>query len=186
VLKTRVAALLSTSLRRDLSHECNALDGASYWAGAGRPCCHATRILTPRRSVRRGTTTSAPLEHPHHKGGYAESTVSPRRFPIWGYLASSLRRLRLARDGEQFGNAVGYCALRDQYRSLCAIRMSRTSGLARTFFDFPPKKLQFCASCARTRKPIFAANMEISCVRPNQQPCRKRQMLRHEMDLKVG
>jgi len=46
-------------------------------------------------------------------------------------------RLRLARDALQFGNEDGYCALKDQYRSLCAIKMSRTSGLAR-IFRFPP------------------------------------------------
>src|SRR6516162_5500724 len=66
----------------------------------------------------------------HHNGGYAESTVSESRFPICGYLASSLRKLRRARDCEQFG----------QYRSLWAIKMSRTSGLARTFFDSPPEE----------------------------------------------
>ena len=67
---------------------------------------------------------------PRHKGGYAESTSSERRFPTCGYLASSLRKLRRARDAEQFGYVDGYRALRDQYRSLCAIRMSRTSGRA--------------------------------------------------------
>src|ERR1700751_6367271 len=111
----------------------------------------------------------------HHNGGYAESTVSERRLPICGYLASSLRKLRRARDAEQFWYVDGYRALRDQYRSLCAIKMSRTSGLARMFFGFPPKKLPFCASRDRTREPVFAANMEISCVRLNQQPYRKRQ-----------
>ena len=70
----------------------------------------------------------------HHNGGYAESTVSERRLPICGYLASSLRKLRRARDAEQFGYVDGYRALRDQYRSLCAIKMSRTSGLARMVF----------------------------------------------------
>jgi hypothetical protein len=74
----------------------------------------------------------------HHNGGYAESTVSERRFPICGYLASSLRKLRRARDCEQFG--YEYRALSDQYRSLWAIKMSRTSGLARTFFDSPPEE----------------------------------------------
>jgi len=57
-----------------------------------------------------------------HNGGYAESTVSERRFPICGYLASSLRKLRRARDCEQFG--YEYRALSDQYRSLWAIKMS--------------------------------------------------------------
>ena len=54
------------------------------------------------------------------------------------------------------------------------------------FFECSPEKLPFGASRARTREPVFAANMEISWVRPNQQSCRKRQMLRHEMDLKVA
>jgi hypothetical protein len=42
--------------------------------------------------------------------------------------------LRRARVAEQFGKVVGYCALSDQYRILWAIKMSRTSGLARMTF----------------------------------------------------
>jgi hypothetical protein len=121
----------------------------------------------------------------HHNGGYAESTVSERRLPICGYLASSLSRLRRARVGEQFGKVVGYCALRDQYRILWAIRMSRTSGLARMFFRLPPQKLPFCASRARTREPVFAANMEISCVRLNQKPAGDAKICLYEMASKV-
>jgi len=65
-----------------------------------------------------------------HNGGYAESTLSERRFPICGYLASSLRKLRRARDGRQFGKQAGCCARRDQYFILWAIKISRTSGRA--------------------------------------------------------
>ena len=78
----------------------------------------------------------------------------------------AVRKLRRARDGEQFG--YEYLALSDQYRSLWAIKMSRTWGRARIFFDFPQKKLPFCTSGDRTREPVFAANMEISYVRLNE------------------
>jgi hypothetical protein len=47
------------------------------------------------------------------QGRVPQTTVSERRFPICGYLASSMRKLRRARDAEQFGNAAGYCAHRD-------------------------------------------------------------------------
>src|SRR5208283_3995491 len=36
-------------------------------------------------------------------------------------------------------------------------------------FDFPPQKLPLCASCDRTREPVFAANMEFRVSGLNQQ-----------------
>ena len=60
-----------------------------------------------------------------------------RRLPICGYLASNLSRLRRAREGRQFGKAVGYWARNDQYLILWHISSSKTSGLARMFFGSP-------------------------------------------------
>lgn len=39
------------------------------------------------------------------------------------------------------------------------------------FFEFPPKGLEFCGLYDMTQELVFAAIMEISCVRLNQQPC---------------
>jgi hypothetical protein len=87
-----------------------------------------------------------------------------RRFPICGYLASNLSRLRRARTAEQFGKVVGYCALRDQYFILWAIRTSRTSGRACTcrFSSAEPPVPHFSP---QDTGAVFAAMMVISCVR---------------------
>jgi hypothetical protein len=93
-----------------------------------------------------------------YKGGYADSAVKRKRWAICGYFASSREKFRRAREAEQFGNAVGYCALSDQYLSLCAIKMSRTSGLARMVFRLPSQEFAFCASRHRTRTQFFQQN----------------------------
>jgi hypothetical protein len=54
------------------------------------------------------------------------------------------------------------------------------------FFDFPPQKLPFCASRARTREPVLPAIMKIRVSSYTNNPAGSTKTLLHEMDLKVA
>jgi hypothetical protein len=58
LIRTAGAAFIERNRHRLSWKQCPRRRG--YRAGAGRPCRRATRIPTPRRSVRRGTTTQCP------------------------------------------------------------------------------------------------------------------------------
>jgi len=65
--------------------------------------------------------------------GYAEAMFKPSRCASSGYFASSLEKLRRARDGEEFGNAVGFRPIKAQRCIAFASRIRRISGRAFMF-----------------------------------------------------
>jgi hypothetical protein len=59
----------------------------------------------------------------------------PRRRASSGYRVINLEKFRLARDGEQFGYAVGHRPMDAQRLSFVASRCSRSGGFARIVFS---------------------------------------------------